>query len=286
MSDVLITAIELRSRLKTEQNLRIFDVRHDLMNYQWGHEAYKQAHIPGAIFLDHETELAAEKDGKNGRHPLPCREELATLLAHKGVHIDDAVVVYDQDNMMFAAHLWWMLRWLGFERVQVLSGGFKAWRAIEGELESGEAAALPAIQSWEPRASLVRLVTVDQVVNNLTRQEFVLLDARTAVRYRGEEEPMDPVAGHIPGALNRPMAANLDADGYFKPADLLRDEFLALSEQPEQLVHQCGSGITACHHALAMEIAGLPGSGLYAGSWSEWIADPNRPRATAQEASD
>lgn len=279
MSEILITAIALRSRMQEETNLRIFDVRHDLMDHAWGHDTYLQGHIPGAIFLDHETELAAVKDGKNGRHPLPSREEFATVIAEKGVHIDDQVVIYDNDSMMFAAHLWWMLRWLGFEHVQVLSGGFKAWRAIEGEIESGEAPAL-APQEWQPRASLVRLVTTPEVERNLTEASFTLLDARTAVRYNGEEEPMDPIAGHIPGALNRPMSLNLDTEGYYKPAEQLRQEFLAIAEKPEQIVHQCGSGITACHSILAMEIAGLVGSGLYAGSWSEWIADPSRPTVT------
>ncbi len=282
MSDILITAIALRSRLQDGQTLRIFDARHDLMNYSWGHDVYLQGHIPGAIFLDHETELAAEKTGSNGRHPLPNRDEFAALIAQKGVHIDDAVVIYDNDNMMFAAHLWWMLRWLGFENVQILSGGFKAWRAIEGEIETGEAPAL-APQQWTPRESLVRLVTVDAVERNLAAPEFTLLDARAPARYRGEEEPMDAVAGHIPGALNRPFALNLDAEGYYKSAEQLREEFSALTSSPEQIVHQCGSGITACHNALAMEIAGLKGSGLYAGSWSEWIADPNRPTVTIEQ---
>ena len=282
MSDILITAIALRSRLQEGQTLRIFDARHDLMNHAWGHDVYLQGHIPGAIFLDHETELAAEKSGSNGRHPLPNREEFAALIAHKGVHIDDAVVIYDNDNMMFAAHLWWMLRWLGFEKVQILSGGFKAWRAIEGEVETGEAPALPP-QQWSLRESLVRLVTVDEVERNLETPEFTLLDARTPVRYRGEEEPMDPVAGHIPGALNRPFALNLDAEGYYKSAEQLREEFTALASSPEQIVHQCGSGITTCHNVLAMEIAGLKGAGLYAGSWSEWIADPSRPTATIEQ---
>lgn len=283
MSEILVNAIALRARLKEEKNLRVFDVRHDLGNHQWGHEVYLQGHIPGAIFLDHETELAAPKTGQNGRHPLPSREDFAALLAQKGVHINDPVVVYDQDNMMFAAHLWWMLRWLGFANVQVLSGGFKAWRAIEGEIEVGEAPALVPVSPWPVGKSLVRLVTVEQVENNLAKPEFTLLDARTPVRYRGEEEPMDPVAGHIPGALNRPFALNLDAEGYYKSAEILRQEFTQLVAKPEDIVHQCGSGITACHNILAMEIAGLSGSGLYAGSWSEWIADPQRPIATIED---
>lgn len=276
MSDILMTAIALRSRINKGKNLRVLDARHDLMNHDWGKEAYLQAHIPGAIFFDHERELAAPKSGRNGRHPLPAREEFATLLAERGVHIDDDIVVYDQDNMMFASHLWWMLRWLGFENVQVLSGGFKAWRAIEGETESGEGDEL-TVQHWQLRPSLVRLVRMQEVFDNLTGQTFTVLDARAEGRYRGEEEPIDPIAGHIPGAVNRPFALNLNANGYFKAAEQLRQEFLEIAPEAEQIVHQCGSGITACHNALAMEIAGLPGSGLYAGSWSEWIADPVNP---------
>ena len=292
MSTTLISATELAGRLNAP-DLRVFDVRHDLMDHAAGRRAYEQGHISGARYLDHETELAAPRTGKNGRHPLPTREALASLLAAYGVGPDTFVVAYDASGGMYAAHLWWMLRWLGHERVAVLDGGWQGWTAAGLPTSTAQPAAADetrapsapyAEQTESPSLlseALVGTVDADTVLANLAAPAFTVLDARAANRYRGEVEPMDPVAGHIPGALNRPNGENLQADGRFKDAAQLRAEFTALlgGRDPSTIVHQCGSGITACHNLLAMEVAGLPGSRLYPGSWSEWCSDTARPVA-------
>lgn len=281
MTMTLISAADLAERLQSP-GVRIFDVRHDLADHAAGRLAYEQGHIPGARYLDHETELAAPRTGSNGRHPLPARADLAALMAGHGVQPDTLVVAYDASGGMFAAHLWWMLRWLGHERVVVLDGGWQGWLAAGHPVDTATVAAEPLAGAAAPAApSLVDTVDADAVLANLSRPGFTVLDARAANRYRGEVEPMDPVAGHIPGALNRPNGENLQADGRFKPAAQLRAEFAGLlgERDPRAVVHQCGSGITACHNLLAMEIAGLEGSRLYPGSWSEWCSDPARPVA-------
>lgn len=293
MATTLISTTELAGRLNSP-DLRVFDVRHDLTDHAAGRRAYEQGHIPGARYLDHEIELAAPRTGKNGRHPLPTREALAALLASHGVGPDTFVVAYDASGGAYAAHLWWMLRWLGHERVAVLDGGWQRWTAAglptatevpaavdnENGVPSGSYAEQTESPSLLSEAS-VGTVDADAVLANLSAPAFTVLDARAANRYRGEVEPMDPVAGHIPGALNRPNGENLQPDGRFKDAAQLRAEFEALfgDRDPTAIVHQCGSGITACHNLLAMEIAGLSGSRLYPGSWSEWCSDPARPVA-------
>jgi thiosulfate/3-mercaptopyruvate sulfurtransferase len=194
-------------------------------------------------------------------------------------------VAYDASGGMYAAHLWWMLRWLGHDQVAVLDGGWQAWTAAGLPTTTEAGAAVRAGQPVEPGASLAGSVDAQAVLDNISRQAFTVIDARAANRYRGEVEPMDPVAGHIPGALNRPNGENLQADGRFKPAAQLREEFATLLDgrDPAAIVHQCGSGITACHNLLSMEIAGLSGSRLYPGSWSEWCSDPSRPVATGAQ---
>lgn len=288
MTTTLISATELAARLGSS-DLRVFDVRHDLMDHAAGRRAYEQGHIPGAHYLDHETELAAPRTGKNGRHPLPTHEALAALLTAHGVGPDTFVVAYDASGGMFAAHLWWMLRWLGHERVAVLDGGWQGW--TEAGLPTTTDAQVPggtvATHAEQTENAtllgqpLADTVDANAVLANLAAPAFTVLDARAANRYRGEVEPMDPVAGHIPGALNRPNGENLQADGRFKDAAQLRAEFTALlgDRDPATIVHQCGSGITACHNLLAMEVAGLSGSRLYPGSWSEWCSDSTRPVA-------
>jgi len=254
------------------------------MDHAAGRRAYDQGHIPGAFYLDHEVDLAAPRTGKNGRHPLPSRETLATLLMGYGVDTDTLVVAYDASGGMFAAHLWWMLRWLGHERVVVLNGGWQAWQAHALPVTT-ESPTLPTQSPGDIgsfiREPLVATVDAKSVAANLVSSEFTVLDARASNRYRGEVEPMDPVAGHIPGALNRPNGQNLTEDGLFKPAEVLRADFVSVlgDREPTTVVHQCGSGITACHNLLAMEVAGLVGSRLYPGSWSEWCSDPERPVA-------
>ncbi|MEO6983747.1 MAG: sulfurtransferase, partial [Paralcaligenes sp.] len=232
------------------------------------------------------NQLSAPKTGHNGRHPLPALADFLALMRAQGLTPDSKVVVYDADVGMFAAHLWWMLRWLGHERVAVLDGGWRAWLAAGAPTQAGAdpfhgSAAQPSPTQQAQTAAAMPMVDVNAVLANLRKPVFTVIDARAANRYAGEVEPMDPVAGHIPGALNRPSSQNVQADGHFKTPALLRSEFDALlaGRSAAQIVHQCGSGITACHNLFAMELAGLKGSALYPGSWSEWCSDATRPVA-------
>ncbi len=285
MSDLLIDAPTLVGKIPSPAWL-VFDVRHDLADHAAGRRAYEQGHIPGALYLDHERQLSAPQTGANGRHPLPERSGFAALMRSQGLTAQSQVVVYDGGNSMFAAHLWWMLRWLGHDKVLVLDGGWPAWVAAGGAVESG--ANMPAVTEAQavqnksyPAQAAMATVDARAVLANIDKPLFTVLDARAANRYRGEVEPMDPVAGHIPGALNRPNTLNLQEDGRFKSAAELRRDFdgLLQGRPARNIVHQCGSGITACHNLFAMELAGLPGSALYPGSWSEWCSDPARPVA-------
>jgi thiosulfate/3-mercaptopyruvate sulfurtransferase len=279
----LVTVDELQRQL-SRADWRVIDVRHDLMDAAAGRRAYAEGHIPGAVFAHIDDDLAGRKTGRNGRHPLPERAALVQSFRRWGVSDDTQIVAYDANGGQFAARLWWLARWLGHARVAVLDGGWPAWLAHGGPAST-------ATPSWpagrftdrDPQAPLA---TTGDVVANLAARERLLLDARTAERYRGDQEPIDPVAGHIPGARNRPWQANLAPDQTFKAPAVLRREFEAAlaGADPRHVVHQCGSGITACHSVLAMEIAGLSGSALYPGSWSEWIADATRPVATGGEA--
>ncbi|MBV6307143.1 sulfurtransferase [Candidimonas humi] len=294
MSDLLIQADDLKQALPLGRWL-VFDVRHDLRDHAAGRRAYEQGHVPGAVYLDHETQLSAPKTGSNGRHPLPALADFAALMRACGLAPDTRVAIYDAHGGMFAAHLWWMLRWLGHEHVAVLDGGWQAWQAAGGAQESGAgrdpASALrpatAAAQGDSGAGQRPHMPTVDAkaVAANLEKQAFTVVDARAADRYAGEVEPMDPVAGHIPGALNRPNGLNIGADGRFKAPRELNAEFSALLQglPADRVVHQCGSGITACHNLFAMELAGMAGSALYPGSWSEWCADPSRPVAKGGE---
>lgn len=283
MSMTLISAADLATHLGAA-DVRVFDVRHDLTNHAAGRDAYAAGHIPGARYLDHETELAAARTGRNGRHPLPDRGQFCALMAAHGLTPQTLVVAYDASGGMYAAHLWWMLRWLGHDRVAVLDGGWQAWQAAGLPTATEAAAPVQVGAPVTPAAPRVGSVDAQAVLDNIARPAFTVIDARAANRYRGEVEPMDPVAGHIPGALNRPNGQNLQADGRFKDAAQLREEFTALLDgrDPAAIVHQCGSGITACHNLLSMEIAGLAGSRLYPGSWSEWCSDPSRPVAKGE----
>ncbi len=279
MPQHLISTAELAARLG-EPNLVVFDVRHNLTDPHAGQREYRAGHIPGAFFLDHEQDLSAARTGRNGRHPLPERADFAAVMSSRGVGPDTDVVAYDASGGTFAAHLWWMMRWLGHVNVRVLDGGWQAWvDAGYSVTQEDTQPAQPGSTAWaNPGESAI---PVEDVLANLPTQAFTLVDARAANRYRGEVEPLDPVAGHIPGALNRPSNENLQPDGFFKRPDVLGQEFDALlaGRRARDIVHQCGSGISACHNLLAMEIAGLSGSRLYAGSWSEWCADPDRPVA-------
>ena len=255
---------------------RIFDCRHDLARPELGEAQYREAHIPGALFASLDRDLSAPKTGRNGRHPLPDPEAFAAWLGRSGVGPSDTVVCYDAANGAMAARLWWLLRWVGHESVSVLDGGFAKWtregRAVTGEVPSFAATEYPA------RVNEELAVSVRTVQRRLGQQ--LLLDARAPARYRGEQEPIDPEAGRLPGAKNRFNMDNVNADGTFKQPDELRRAFgdILGDRRPEETIHYCGSGVAACHNLLAMEIAGLRGAKLYAGSWSEWIADPERPR--------
>lgn len=260
----------------------VVDCRHDLMNPQAGIDGFRQAHLPKAVFLSQDTDLAGAKNGRNGRHPLPDRAALAARLRAIGLNRGQQLVVCDAQGGMYAGRLWWLARWLGHANVAVLDGGLAAWQRAGFPVASGDAAPVAKAGDFEPAASLVGSVDARQLQDDLTQRRYQVVDARAGERYRGEVEPMDRVAGHIPGALNRPFAQNLRPDGTFKPGPVLRAEFQALlgTRPVDTIVQQCGSGVTACHNILAMEHAGLGTSLLYPGSWSEWSSDESRPVAT------
>jgi thiosulfate/3-mercaptopyruvate sulfurtransferase len=278
----LVSAETLNAHLG-DPRWAIFDVRHDLFDLDAGPRAYRAGHVPGAQFASIDNDLSGAKTGRNGRHPLPNRDSLAAQFRAWGLRNDSQIVAYDAQGGQFAARLWWLARWLGHARVAVLDGGWPAWIAAGGTTET--TAVVHTAGDFSAGESLVRIVTADAVLAALGQRDRLLLDARMPERYRGEQEPIDPVAGHIPGALNRPWQHNLTADQRFKSPAELKAEFSALmGDRPSDAVaHQCGSGVTACHNVIAMKIAGLPDSALYAGSWSEWIADPRRPIRTGAE---
>jgi thiosulfate/3-mercaptopyruvate sulfurtransferase len=256
----------------------VVDCRHNLVDVGAGERAYRAAHIPGARFMHMDGDLSGAKTGRNGRHPLPDPAVLSTKLGFAGIDGSKQVVAYDENAGMWASRLWWLLRWLGHDAVAVLDGGLDKWLAEARPTDDREPA--PQITAFVPKMPQP-VAAADEILRHLHDGALLVLDARAAERYRGEVEPMDPVAGHIPGARSRPYTHNLAPDGTFKPAALLRAEFEALlgAKSPSIVVHQCGSGVTSCHNVLAMEVAGLPGSRLYPGSWSEWVADPARPVA-------
>jgi thiosulfate/3-mercaptopyruvate sulfurtransferase len=255
---------------------RLFDCRHDLTKPELGEEQYRQAHIPGALFASLDRDLSAPKSGMNGRHPLPDPKLFGAWLSSSGVNAGDQVVCYDAANGAMAARLWWLLRWVGHDAVAVLDGGFAKWTA-EGRPVTSD---LPQPKAGKFPVRVRSEMAMDVAAVAKTLRKRVLLDARAPARYRGEQEPIDPVAGRIPGALNRFNMDNVRGDGRFKsPEDLKRDFQQVLgSRAADEVVHYCGSGVAACHNLLAMELAGLGGGKLYAGSWSEWQADPTRPR--------
>ena len=256
----------------------VVDVRHQLSDTGYGERVYGEAHIPGAAFLHCDRDLSGPMTGSNGRHPLPDPDKLAARLGEIGIGPRTQVVVYDDAQGMIAGRLWLLLRWLGHDRVALLDGGLQAWQAAGKPLTQAPPAVRSAVFVAKVRDCMV---DAGYVQSFLATSRMHLVDARSADRFRGENETLDPVGGHIPGAVNRFFRDNLQVDGCFKPAAELRAEWLAVlaGSPPEQVVHLCGSGVSACLCMLAMEIAGLPGSRLYAGSWSEWCADRERPVA-------
>ncbi len=279
----LISPEQLQALMHSGQPLRVFDASFDLMNPAAGEQQYLEAHIPGAVYAHLDTALSAKGDANaasGGRHPLPSRERFAAWLRSVGFDNTMQAVVYDRQGANYCGRLWWMLKWAGHEAVAVLDGGLQAWQAASGAVRSGaEPAATPSEFTLLPERRA--LVTTATVLAQLGRPAQTLIDARATPRFRGEVEPLDPVAGHIPGALNRPFGVNLGPDGRFKPAAELRREFeqLLAGRDPATAVHHCGSGVSAIPNLLAMEIAGLGPTALYAGSWSEWCSDPARPMA-------
>jgi thiosulfate/3-mercaptopyruvate sulfurtransferase len=283
MYTTLISAPELHSLMTSKQPLMVFDCSFELMQATAGDAQYQQSHIQGAVRADLDRHLSARGDANaasGGRHPLPSREAFAAWLGSVGLTPEMQVVIYDRQGCHYCGRLWWMLKWAGHEASAVLDGGLAAWQAINGQVESGAGPALHA--TYYPLAQeRTALVNTKVIAKQLGHPGQTLVDARGAPRFRGEVEPLDPVAGHIPGALNRPFTDNFDATGKFKTAAQLRTEFEALlaGRDPRSAVHHCGSGVTAVPNIIAMEVAGLGRSSLYAGSWSDWCSDPARPCA-------
>ncbi|MEX3582905.1 MAG: sulfurtransferase [Burkholderia sp.] len=277
----LISAGNLAERLAADpDSVLVFDCRFDLADPDAGSQTYAAGHLPGTHYLHLDRDLSGPKTGNNGRHPLPSRDTLVATLAAKGLRANQQVVSYDAQGGMYAARLWWLLRWLGHDSVAVLDGGLQAWQAA-GQLLTQAAPAAPA-GDFRAQPPLATVIDAAAVVANLASKSRLVVDARSPDRYRGENEPLDPVGGHIPGAANRFFKDNLNAEGRFKSGHELREDWTrVIGEQPaNNVILQCGSGVTACHNALAMEIAGFHNPLLYTGSWSEWSADPSRPVAT------
>lgn len=280
----LISAADLAMH-NTDPNWVIVDCRHDLSNPQAGQDAYAAGHIPQALFAHLDRDLSDKSPGPNGafrgRHPLPTQEAFIETLRNWGINEESQAIAYDAHGGMFAARLWWMLRWVGHEAVAVLDGGLPSWTA-QGHALASEVPRKPR-GTIAPHPALANTVDAAVILAGLTQGAHTVVDARAPDRFRGENETLDPVGGHIPGAKNRFFKDNLLPNGQFKPADGLRSEFAGLIANPQSAIMQCGSGVTACHNLLALEIAGLPGAALYPGSWSEWCSDPSRPIAKGEE---
>ena len=292
----LISAEALQALMQSGQPVRVFDCSFELMQPRAGEQLYLASHIPGAIYADLDTALSArhgvpgahgvmtaagsDVPASGGRHPLPNREKFAICLSSVGMGTDMQAVVYDRNGANYCGRLWWMLKWAGHENVAVLDGGLQAWQAAGGAVNSAEEPA-HFQTNFLLKPERATLVDANHVAQQLGSPTQTLMDARATPRFKGEVEPLDPVAGHIPGALNRPFSQNLAADGKFKSAEALQAEFAALLGQrdPAGVVHHCGSGVSALPNLIAMEVAGLGLTALYAGSWSDWCSNPDRPVA-------
>lgn len=276
---MLISPDELAAQLDNPQCI-VFDCRHDLMDLGKGEKQYREGHIPGAHFAHLDIDLSGEKSGRNGRHPLPSPAAFGAFLARHGVTETSRIVAYDDAGGPYAARLWWLARWVGLEHIALLDGGLPAW--IAAKLPLSREVPVPRPAALRIRADPLMVVSAAEVEACLHDDAaMTLLDARAPERYRGDIEPIDPVGGHIPGAHNRFFKDNLRADLTLRAPEELRAAMTALvpALMPSRVVHQCGSGVTACANLFAMEYAGLTGSKLYAGSWSEWVGDPRRPVA-------
>ncbi|HEV2272227.1 MAG TPA: sulfurtransferase [Steroidobacteraceae bacterium] len=292
---MLITPRQLAARLE-DRELAVIDCRFDLMRPQWGHEAYAGARIPHALYAHLDHDLSGKTSASTGRHPLPPVDDIAARLGQWGIDSQVQVVAYDQGSGAHAARLWWLLRWLGHAKVAVLDGGLAAWQEERLPLDTTPlvdgAAQVPGrpARRFDPRPvaeMVVSTTELEQLIasGQIACADVVLVDARGADRFAGRNETIDPVAGHIPGARNHPFTGNLDAAGRFVDRGTLRQHFAKTlaGVPPDAAICMCGSGVTACHNLLAMEVAGLQGARLYAGSWSEWIRDPKHPIATGAE---
>jgi thiosulfate/3-mercaptopyruvate sulfurtransferase len=271
--------VESLQKLMGDPRLAIVDCRFDLLNPDAGRREFLAAHLPGARYADLNLDLSAPIGPETGRHPLPAPESFALWLGAIGIGNGSQVVAYDAANGSMAARLWWLLRWAGHRAVAVLDGGFTAWTVQGGALESFETT--PRAVRFTPRIDDQAVLSTVQTEREMQSPAVLLVDARAPERYAGSVEPIDSVAGHVPGAANHPFTANLDARGRFLPAPELERrwrERLA-GREAKNLIAMCGSGVTACHNLLSLEVAGLCGGRLYAGSWSEWIRDPRRPVA-------
>ena len=281
MNSPILSATAARRAL--DAGARFVDCRFDLADTARGEREWCQAHVPGAVYANLDQDLSNLRIAGRGRHPLPSAAEFSATLSRWGIGSDDHVIVYDEASSAMAARLWWLLRMAGHARIGVLDGGIAAWRAAGLPLND----LMPRYVASDYRVSFNASTIVDSVQVDHLRgtADGLLLDARTQPRFRGEQEPIDAVAGHIPGAICRPFQDNLESDGRFKSAEALRAAFAALlgPRAPGALVAMCGSGVSACHHLLGMAHAGLDGARLYAGSWSEWISDPSRPVATGAD---
>jgi len=280
----LISVDELAKHIEESQWV-ILDCRHDLSNSNAGRAAYAEGHIPGAQFVHLDFDLSGNKINDIGafcgRHPLPDRSIFVAKLKSWGISNNTQVIAYDAQGGIFAARLWWMLRWIGHRGVAVLDGGIPAWLSAQKPVSTG----VPSNRSGtiHEQDSLVKVATAHDVQANILSKQSTLVDARSADRFRGENETLDPIGGHIPGAKNRFFKNNLNEDGCFKSPEQLHKEWAQIITDSRKSIMQCGSGVTACHNLLALEVAGMTGASLYAGSWSEWCIDPRRPIATGDK---
>lgn len=278
----LIGVDELRMLMRDEpNNLVLLDASHDLFDPHLGRQTYEAGHLPGAKFVSMDADMGGKKTGHNGRHPLPERQDVVAAMQRLGVDDEHQVLVYDQCEGMYATRVWWTLNWLGHRNVAVLDGGLKAWRSAGGELESGVSGA--SVQgNFSDRGLGMQAVSYEDVLANVTSQARLVMDARAEDRFAGQNETLDPIGGHIPGAINRFYKHNLNADGTFKTPEQLTVEFQAQigDRRAEYLIMQCGSGVSACHNLFALHMIGLGTAPLYVGSWSEWCSREGAPIAT------
>ncbi len=284
MYNLLITVAQLQALQQQGTSVAILDCSSDLMKPEAADLWFQAEHIAGAMQAHLERDLSthdANQAVNGGRHPLPQREAVAHWLGQLGIRNNMQIVVYDRNASQYCGRLWWMIKWLGHDAVAILDGGLQAWKAQGGPVASSPATTTGQATHFELKAPLRRLIATEDVVSQLGRPEQTIIDARAAARYRGDVEPLDPIAGHIPGALNRPFTDNFTAEGFFKPADVLKAEWekVLAGRDAQTVVHHCGSGVTAVPNLLAMELAGYPPAALYAGSWSEWSRTPGLPCA-------